>query len=124
MILTQGEKIDELRHLGRHDEADLVQFGEEGHRCRVCDRLAGGNREHRCWSWWWRLWNRRYLKGERFRAFEDEQKTEICHGMPMTGVFAASNPYETGDGTWGVAVETSELQSEYVSPFGRKTDCP
>jgi hypothetical protein len=53
---TEGAVIDALRAEGKDEEADKLQFGEEGkdeydgHRCRVCGRLAGGDRRHRCWA--------------------------------------------------------------------------
>lgn len=36
--------------------ADMLQFGldgaddHDGHRCRMCDTLVGGDRTHRCWE--------------------------------------------------------------------------
>lgn len=51
-----GVLIDKLRAAGRDEEADEQQFGVEGkdeydgHRCRVCGKLAGGDRKHRCWA--------------------------------------------------------------------------
>jgi hypothetical protein len=47
--------IDQCRAEGRDEYADKLQFGEEGdeydgHRCRVCNKLAGGDRKHRCWA--------------------------------------------------------------------------
>ena len=37
--------------------ADTLQFGvdgedeHDGHRCRMCDKPAGGDRTHRCWEY-------------------------------------------------------------------------
>lgn len=39
-----------------HQIADRLQYGIEGegahdgHRCRLCQQLAGGDRNHRCWE--------------------------------------------------------------------------
>jgi hypothetical protein len=36
--------------------ADRIQFGQDGvnefdgHRCRFCEQLVGGDRTHRCWE--------------------------------------------------------------------------
>ena len=54
--LGLGALIDLLRQRGDGALADMVQFGVEGfdrwdgHRCRICDQLAGGDASHRCWA--------------------------------------------------------------------------
>jgi hypothetical protein len=51
-----GALIDLLRQRGDAALADIVQFGVEGlgrwdgHRCRICDQLAGRDPSHRCWD--------------------------------------------------------------------------
>lgn len=46
--------VDTLRSLGYHAIADELQFGLEGlddadgHRCQLCTKLCGGDRNHRC----------------------------------------------------------------------------
>ena len=54
--------IDQLRYMSmlyNWDYPDTlaseIQFGHEGvdehdgHRCRICDKLVGGDVEHKCW---------------------------------------------------------------------------
>lgn len=54
-----GDVIDRLRNNDEDDIADKLQFGEEGkdefdgHRCRLCHNIAGGDASHRCWDETW-----------------------------------------------------------------------
>jgi hypothetical protein len=52
--MSDCKQIDYLRSVGNNIEANVIQYGMEGdyfdgHRCRVCGKLAGGDYNHRCW---------------------------------------------------------------------------